>query len=382
MRLPELIATALADEVEPAESAVMQEARRVMEVCNACRYCEGYCAVFPAMELRREFGSGDLNYLANLCHSCHGCYYACQYAPPHEFGINVPRTLAALRDESYREYAWPAPLARLYQRNGTVLALAMTVAVAAILLLAMALQDHAVLFGPHAPVPGASFYRVIPYPVMVWTASLTFGYSLLALGVGFSRFWRGTGGAASELAQARPLLQALRDAATLRYLSGGGHGCNDTDEGFSTRRRWLHHAMAYGFLLCFASTTVATFYHHVLGWKAPYGLASLPVLLGTAGGMGIMVGCAGLLWLKLSGDAATSARYLLGAECALLLLLFMIAVTGLLLLAVRTTGAMGIALAVHLGFVLALFVTLPYSKLVHGLYRTGALIRHAIERPL
>ena len=139
--------------------------------------------------------------------------------------------------------------------------------------------------------------------------------------------------------------------------------------------------MAYGFLLCFASTTVATFYHHILGWKAPYGLASLPVMLGTAGGMGIMVGCAGLLWLKLSGDAATSARQLLGAECALLLLLFMVATTGLLLLAVRTTGAMGIALAVHLGFVLALFVTLPYSKLVHGLYRTGALLRHALERP-
>ncbi|MDP8984526.1 MAG: tricarballylate utilization 4Fe-4S protein TcuB [Pseudomonadota bacterium] len=380
MRLPEAIA-GLAEDLEPAPSAAMQEARRVMEVCNACRYCEGYCAVFPAMELRREFGSGDLNYLANLCHSCHGCYYACQYAPPHEFGINVPRTLATVRDESYRQYAWPAPLARLYQRNGTVLSFAMTAAVVAVLLLAMTLQDHAVLFGPQALVPGASFYRVIPYQVMVWTAGLTFGYSLLALGMGFARFWRDTGGAAAELTQARPVLQALRDAATLRYLSGGGHGCNDTDEGFSTRRRWLHHAMAYGFLLCFASTTVATFYHHFLGWQAPYGLGSLPVMLGTAGGMGIMGGCAGLLWLKLSGDAATSARQLLGAECALLLLLFMVATTGLLLLAVRTTGAMGIALAVHLGFVLALFVTLPYSKLVHGLYRTGALLRHALERP-
>ena len=28
---------------------------RQMSICNACRYCEGYCAVFPAMELRRTF---------------------------------------------------------------------------------------------------------------------------------------------------------------------------------------------------------------------------------------------------------------------------------------------------------------------------------------
>ena len=106
----------------------MQDARRAMEVCNACRYCEGFCAVFPAMELRRDFAEGDLNYLANLCHSCRACYYACQYAPPHEFGINVPRVLAEVRAESYAKYAWPGPLAKLYQRNGLVMALAMAMA--------------------------------------------------------------------------------------------------------------------------------------------------------------------------------------------------------------------------------------------------------------
>lgn len=366
----------------PVESTAMQEARRVMEVCNACRYCEGYCAVFPAMELRREFNAGDLNYLANLCHSCHGCYYACQYAPPHEFGINVPRTLAEVRDESYAQYAWPAPLARLYQRNGLVMATVMALAVAGVLLLAFLLQDHTVLFAPHDLTPGASFYRVVPYEVMLATASLTFCYALLALGIGFARFWRDTGGKPAELTRIRPLWQAFRDAASLRYLSGGGHGCNDTDESFSSHRRWLHHAMAYGFLLCFASTSVATLYHHVLGRQAPYAVGSLPVLLGLLGGLGLVVGCSGLFWLKLAGNPAPREPRLLGAESALLFLLLMVAITGFGLIAVRATGAMGVMLAIHLGFVLALFVTLPYSKFVHGIYRTGALIRHAIERPV
>jgi citrate/tricarballylate utilization protein len=46
----------------------------------------------------------------------------------------------------------------------------------------------------------------------------------------------------------------------------------------------------------------------------------------------------------------------------------------------RATPAMGIALAVHLGFVLALFLLMPYSKFVHGLYRAVALWRAARER--
>lgn len=363
------------------DSPATEEARRAMEVCNACRYCEGFCAVFPAMELRRDFGGGDLNYLANLCHGCQGCYYACQYAPPHEFGINVPKVLAEVRDESYARYAWPGPLAVLYRRNGVVMALAMAAGVAAVLLLTLMLQGQGIMFGAQPLAPGMGFYRVIPYGAMVGVASAAFLWSILAFGMGFARFWKDVGGRARELAHARPLLQAFRDAATLRYLGGGGHGCNDRDGRFSMQRRWLHHTMAYGFLLCFAATAVATIYDHMLAWPAPYPFFSMPVLLGTVGGVGLAAGAAGLFWLKLAGDQEPRSRGLLGADAALLLLLLLIALTGLLLLAVRATGAMGAALAVHLGFVLALFATMPYSKFVHGLYRVGALIRHAIERP-
>src|SRR5688572_33395533 len=83
---------------------------QVMTVCNACRYCEQFCPVFPAMEQRLTFAKADLNYLANLCHNCGECLYACQYAPPHEFGINVPRMLAEVRVTSYEDYCWPRPL--------------------------------------------------------------------------------------------------------------------------------------------------------------------------------------------------------------------------------------------------------------------------------
>ena len=95
------------------ETEAIERARHEIEVCNACRYCEGFCAVFPALELRREFSAGDLSYLANLCHNCRGCYYACQYSPPHEWGINIPKILSEVRAESYAEYAWPKGMGSL-----------------------------------------------------------------------------------------------------------------------------------------------------------------------------------------------------------------------------------------------------------------------------
>jgi citrate/tricarballylate utilization protein len=343
-----------------------------MEICNACRYCEGFCAVFPAMARERDFEARDLTYLANLCHNCHGCYYACQYAPPHPFGVNVPQTFALLRDESYAAYAWPQPLARAFASNGLTVSLITAAALTIVLLLTTALapigQPHT---GPNA------FYQVIPWSIMSGIAALTLLFSLFALAKSGAAFWADAG----KGAKPRPIhiARGLHDALTLKNLGGGGHGCNDTDDSFSTTRRWLHHAMAYGFLACFASTTSAAFEAYFLATPAPYPLFSVPVILGIAGGAGLIIGCTGLIRLKIIANRAPAAPTLFGADFALLALLWLAAATGLLLLAFRATDAMGTLLAIHLGIILALFLLLPYSKFVHALYRTLSLIRNAAE---
>jgi citrate/tricarballylate utilization protein len=94
-----------------------QEVARVMQICNACRYCEGFCAVFPAMTRRIEFNAADVHYLANLCHNCGACLHACQYAPPHDFAVNVPLAMAKVRQETYIDFAWPHALGSLYKRK-------------------------------------------------------------------------------------------------------------------------------------------------------------------------------------------------------------------------------------------------------------------------
>src|SRR5437899_867392 len=110
---------------------ILEEADRLMTVCNSCRYCEGLCAVFPAMEMRRAFSDGDLNYLANLCHACGACYTDCQFSPPHEFNVNVPKTFAIARAESYAAYAWPGICSGVFARNGLAISLIAALSIAA-----------------------------------------------------------------------------------------------------------------------------------------------------------------------------------------------------------------------------------------------------------
>ena len=104
-------------------SAPETEVARQMQICNGCRYCEGFCAVFPAMTRRLEFGKADIHYLANLCHNCGACLHACQYAPPHDFAINVPKAMAQVRVQTYADYAWPPALGSLYPVSYTHLTL-------------------------------------------------------------------------------------------------------------------------------------------------------------------------------------------------------------------------------------------------------------------
>ena len=348
-------------------------------ICNACRYCEGYCAVFPALERRLSFTDGDLAYLANLCHDCGACYYACQYAPPHEFQLDFPKIMTQIRDATYRQYAWPGLLATLFEHNGLVVGL-MAVAGAVDFLLGMAVfVGRQALLSAHPDSTGA-FYALMPHAIMAWTFGAVFALAVAALVVASARFWRGIGEEPEAFLSPGPFSRAIDSALQLEYLRGGGDGCNNRDDRPSQARRVCHQITVYGFLLCFAATCVATVYHYALGRHAPYAFWSLPVLLGSVGGIGLLVGPAGLAWLRARRDPALAGGKQIGMDWGFLLLLPLVSATGLLLLALRETATMGAMLALHLGTVMALFITLPYGKFVHAVYRFAALVRYHVER--
>jgi len=352
---------------------VVQHGQRVLTICNACRYCEQYCPVFPALEKRRTFAATDLTYLANLCHNCGECLYACQFAPPHEFGVNVPSLLAEVRTRSYEEYAWPPALGRSFRRHGFRTGLAALAAVFSLLLLAAIADGQAIVSADGS----AGFYAVIPHGAMVTTFGAASIFVLIALSISGARFWRDANAATTS--RGPGVGSAVRDALTLRHLHASGQDCTSNLEVRMPWRRWCHHCTFYGFMLCFASTTVAAIYHGVFGWHAPYAYTSLPVLLGAAGGFGLLVGPLGLAALRQTRDPALGDDESGGLDGLFLALLFLTSLTGLALLALRHSQAMGVLLIVHLAVVLVLLLTLPYGKFVHALYRFLALIRYHRE---
>jgi citrate/tricarballylate utilization protein len=361
-------------------AADVDEVARQLQICNACRYCEGFCAVFPAMTRRLEFPAADVHYLANLCHNCGACLHACQYAPPHEFAVNVPQAMARVRVRTYEHFAWPEAFGSAYRRNGPVLALALAAGLALFLVLAVVLKGSAAALWVH---PGAgSFYALFPHNLMVWMFAPVFAFALLALGLGVARFWREvTPGAAPPGQQGAAVAEAVHDVLRLKYLDGGhGEGCHNESDAWTQARRRFHHLTFYGFVLCFAATSIATVYHYGFGWVAPYAWTSLPKVLGTVGGLGLLAGPAGLWWLHRRrhpkhGDAAQRPM-----DLGFIALLFVVGLSGLALALWRDTAALPLLLCAHLGAVMAFFATMPYGKFAHGVYRGAALLKWAIEK--
>jgi len=228
----------LRDETTVPLEDVIAEAQRALSICNACRYCEGYCAVFPALERRLSFDHDDVHYLANLCHNCGACLYACQYAPPHAFQLDLPRVLAEVRKETYRRYAWPGFLGLAFARNGAVVSTVAALSLAFFLVLTAWLAKPSRFFEAVADSQG-SFYAIVPHAVMVALFGTAFTLAILALIAAWMRFR--TGGTKNRTASGNPLASAARSAATLEYLEGGGVGCTYPRDKPSFARRRFHH---------------------------------------------------------------------------------------------------------------------------------------------
>lgn len=342
------------------------EALRQIQICNACRYCEGYCSVFPALQSKRQFSDGDITQLANLCHNCRGCYYACQYVAPHEFDLNLPSVLAEIRRESWEDFAWPRSMASRFHTHGGMIALALVVGIALMFLAIGAFRAPA----------GNGFYALLPHGAMVAIFAPAFLFPFISLGVGLAKYWRAVDG---RKVTPGDLLAALGKTARMSDLTAGhGEGCNFEDEDrFSQARRYAHQMLVSGFLLCFAATSAATVLHYIFDRPAPYAFWSLPKLLGVPGGVLLTLGCFWMASLKLRSDRALGDRGAWGGEIAFILLLGFTGFSGLALYALGSTTWLPVLLAVHLGSVLTFFVLAPFTKMAHGFFRFAALLRDA-----
>jgi citrate/tricarballylate utilization protein len=363
----------------PGLEELAGEADRQFTICNACRYCEDYCPVFPALERRTLFTDGDLGFVSSLCHDCRACYQACMYTEPHEFAINIPALMAEGRVEAYKRYARPHWLSHAFEAGPAGLTLLTALVFAIVFAVYAAFGSLDELFDVRQG-PG-SLYESVSHVAMAVPALLLTVYGGLVVALGLRGFWRDAGGRTRELADPRLWWIAGREAALLSGMRGGGGDCYfPEEERASPVRRRMHALVFYGFLLTFGATVAAFIAEWVFGQLPPYPVLSVPVMLGVIGGVAMTIGCAGLLALKRTNPPHLSTTRSRALDLTFLLTLLTVSVTGLALLVLRDTALMGSLLLAHLATVLVLYITAPYGKMVHGVYRFGALIKDVQER--
>jgi citrate/tricarballylate utilization protein len=164
-----------------------EQVKQALQICNACRYCESFCAVFPAMTKRLEFNQADIHYMANLCHNCGACLHACQYAPPHEFGVNIPQAMAQVRLETYQKFATPHAFGKFYQKAGITIVSLLVVAFIAFMLLASTLHGNN-LFAHYQ----GNFYAIFPHNFLAVIFGSVFVVAFVLLYFGIRKFWNQT----------------------------------------------------------------------------------------------------------------------------------------------------------------------------------------------
>jgi citrate/tricarballylate utilization protein len=365
---------------------LVAEAQRQLNVCNSCRYCEGYCPVWPALELRTVLTAGDVTHLSNLCHDCRDCFTACMYTAPHEFDLNPPQLFTQVRERTYRDYVWPHRVpswlggrlgGRLAGRQGGRLGLVVWfLAVSGLLAVLSVITTGADVFA----APGAgSPYALIPHLLMVAIVTVPSLFTVVVLGLAVTRYWHDTHGSLRHLGRIRIWGTAIYEAAQLRHLRGGGEQCAYPDDLPGPARRRYHLGVSYGFGLGLISTGSAAFMQQVLGIEPPYSYLSVPVVTGTAGGLGMVGGCLGLIVLKSRSDRELGTESMRRADYGLLWALLILAVSGLLTLFLRTTVLFGPALVAHLAAVIVAFAVAPYTKFVHWIYRLLAIYKSHLD---
>lgn len=362
----------------PTLDLLVLEAKRQLDVCNACRYCEGLCAVFPALERGSSIlDGGRISQLANLCHDCRACFDACMYSPPHVFDVNLPKVLSALRVEDYGRFIWPRRVPRVLRGWLGVFSTA-AVSAAVVLIVALARVGPSGLVVGHEGAAGP--YDLIPYPAMLVLVLLPVLYSLAVLAHACGSYLRSTGSSIRHLSWSA-VVGAVWSAVTLRYLRGGGADCYyPHSDRPSSGRRWLHMAVAYGFGLCIVSTVAAGILQDIVGDQPPYPVTSVPVVSGVVGGVSLFVGCVGAFVLKRLSSTVTSVRLMTVKDYGLISGLAFLSLSGLMTLFVRDTPAFGLVFLVHFSAVLLAFAMAPYSKFVHVLFRFLALLQDEVER--
>ncbi|MEM0134478.1 MAG: tricarballylate utilization 4Fe-4S protein TcuB [Thermoplasmatales archaeon] len=352
----------------------IEESERQYMICNACRHCEGFCPVWDAMERRNFLEAKDIKFFSYLCHDCRDCFYACPYSEPHEFGLNIPKMNSTVRYQIHSEMAWPRIASSAVNHSYLVTSVIFVISIVSLFLISIAQNGFSSLFAIHP-----SFYNVISYSVMD-DAGLALGFYIIIMWIiqGLS-FWASIGGKRYDLLNIRSNAISVYEVISHKWFKGGGVGCDYPLEHGTKTRMFYHSAMFFGFLSAFVATAIAAYFQRVLAINPPYSFLSEPVFFGVIGGLLMILGGSGFLYMKQHSEKDKADFRMLRSDYLVIVMLIIISITGLTTLLLRSSSIMAIVLIIHLSLVATLFAIVPFSKMNHIIFRYLALLKNNVE---
>ena len=220
-------------------------------------------------------------------------------------------------------------LSGLFRHNPLAVALITGASLVIIFVLVLGFIGRDVLFATH--LGEGAFYRVVPFAAMTIPPLVIAFYGLVVFVIGAVRFWRETGGALSDVIDLKAFWRATQDAFGLSYMKGGGAGCNYPDAELLPIEALVSSLGLLRFFARLRSHQRGCLLRSLPRLAGAVSAFSWPVVLGTVGGVGLLIGTSGLLFLKWKSDRDPAEDAMLSMDVAFLVLLFLTSLTGMIL---------------------------------------------------
>jgi quinone-modifying oxidoreductase subunit QmoC len=343
--------------------------------CYQCATCSSVCRLSPqgAPFPRRQMlwaQWGLSNRLAAdpavwLCHQCNDCSERCPRGARPGDVLQVVRSLAV------EALAFPSVLGRLVARARTTWPLLVGVPILFWVVLLLALGRL------HVPPDFHAYEQVVPHWLIYAVFFPMAGFVILASTIGGRRLWRALGEGVSRSGSfvAHLLPVTLEIATHKRFGECGSAGY----------RRAGHLALFWGFVGAAATSGLLIIAIYIQGEATPLALGHPYKVLGNLSAVLLLLGGGILVANRLTTNQGTSAStafdWYFSGVVVLVIVTGVAAEVARLLAGDGTSAALAVGVyVVHLGAVSTLFLTFPYSKFAHLVYRSLAMVHERMAR--
>lgn len=345
-----------------------------LQSCLQCGACTATCDLASAERLfpRRQvtfvrLGLQDRLIADNDIWHCYGCTECSTLCPS---GAKPASIMSALRHLATERFACPRALARVV--NSPRLFWLVYVATAALL------AGMVAATGAFSPSPGPLRYAaMLPNSALIPLFSGLTVLPLIALAVGAGRAWQAWYGASLWETRPRALLSSIHKAAAEVLTHRKFSVCKQRP-----LRPWAHRSVLFAFLgLLMVSGVMALLL--VLGKPYPLSMGNPLKVLSNVFAALLIGGTCYFLFLHIADKSRGNRSDFF--DWVFLVNVLLAGITGVATEVLRETDVRAFAYPVyfvHLVVVLALIVTLPYTKLAHGLYRLLAIAGEGYEADL